>query len=134
MSKVPFLEDRRDLRLQIYANPSIQVSRESIEMGRKRANAQNEKICNCVVTRLYYDGSDRSAIRIRRTLSQVGNKYARLLRSQADLIPWSTLPGAIYRFCAYSEWKREPAGMAWGESAQADDPETSFLKHSTTNK
>jgi gamma-glutamylcyclotransferase (GGCT)/AIG2-like uncharacterized protein YtfP len=54
------------------------------------------------------------------------NAYALLLRSQADLVGPTTVPGSIYRVMHYPAYRPEPAGEVHGELYQLRDPETTL--------
>lgn len=58
--------------------------------------------------------------------SEFDNQYARLLRSQADLIGRATVPGSIYRVEHYPAFRREPAGQVHGELYRLRDQETTL--------
>ena len=58
--------------------------------------------------------------------SEFNNKYARLLRSQAELIGPATVPGSIYRVSHYPAYRPEPRGEVHGELYRLTDPETTL--------
>jgi gamma-glutamylcyclotransferase (GGCT)/AIG2-like uncharacterized protein YtfP len=55
--------------------------------------------------------------------SEFDNRYARLLRSQAELVGAATVPGAIYRVRHYPAYKPEPAGEVHGQLYRLTDAE-----------
>jgi gamma-glutamylcyclotransferase (GGCT)/AIG2-like uncharacterized protein YtfP len=58
--------------------------------------------------------------------SEFDNRYARLLRSQAELIGRATVPGSIYRVSHYPAFRPESAGEVHGELYRLNDPETTL--------
>jgi gamma-glutamylcyclotransferase (GGCT)/AIG2-like uncharacterized protein YtfP len=58
--------------------------------------------------------------------SEFNNKYARLLRSQAELIGPAIVPGSIHRVRHYPAYKSEPVGEVHGELYRLTDPETTL--------
>lgn len=61
--------------------------------------------------------------------SEFDNQYARLLRSQAELVGPATVPGSIFRvhgFPDFPAYKAEPAGEVHGELYRLTDPETTL--------
>jgi len=58
--------------------------------------------------------------------SELDNRYARLLRSQADLVGRATVAGSIYRVQHYPAFRPEPAGEVHGELYRLRDPETTL--------
>jgi len=58
--------------------------------------------------------------------SEFNNEYARLLRSQAELIGPATVPGSIYRVSHYPAYRPEPRGEVHGELYRLTDPETTL--------
>jgi len=58
--------------------------------------------------------------------SEFNNKYARLLRSQAELIGPATVPGSIYRVSHYPAYRPQPVGEVHGELYRLTDPETTL--------
>src|SRR5229473_688743 len=58
--------------------------------------------------------------------SEFDNPYARLLRSQAELVGPATVPGPIFRVGHYPAYKAEPAGEVHGELYRLTDPETTL--------
>jgi gamma-glutamylcyclotransferase (GGCT)/AIG2-like uncharacterized protein YtfP len=58
--------------------------------------------------------------------SEFNNKYARLLRSQADLVRTASVLGSIYRVEHYPAYRPEPAGEVRGELYRLADPETTL--------
>jgi len=58
--------------------------------------------------------------------SAFDNPYARLLRTQADLIAPATVPGSIYRVMHYPAYRPAPAGEVHGELYRLRDPETTL--------
>jgi gamma-glutamylcyclotransferase (GGCT)/AIG2-like uncharacterized protein YtfP len=58
--------------------------------------------------------------------SEFDNPYARLLRSQAELVGPATVPGSIFRVEHYPAWKSAPAGEVRGELYRLTDPETTL--------
>ena len=58
--------------------------------------------------------------------SEFNNEYARLLRSQAELIGPATVPGSIYRVSHYPAYKPEPGGEVHGELYRLTNPETTL--------
>jgi gamma-glutamylcyclotransferase (GGCT)/AIG2-like uncharacterized protein YtfP len=55
--------------------------------------------------------------------SEFSNKYARLLRSQAERLGPASVSGSIYRIGSYPGWKPEPAGEVRGELYKLENPE-----------
>ena len=55
--------------------------------------------------------------------SQFINKYAVLLRANADLLGPASIGGAIYRIAHYPAWKPAPGGQVWGELYRLQRPE-----------
>jgi len=58
--------------------------------------------------------------------SEFDNQYARMLRSQAELVERATVPGSIYRVSHYPAFRPEPAGGVRGELYRLNDPETTL--------
>jgi gamma-glutamylcyclotransferase (GGCT)/AIG2-like uncharacterized protein YtfP len=58
--------------------------------------------------------------------SEFNNRYARLLRSQAELVGRATVPGSIYRVSHYPAFRPEPIGEVYGELYRLKDPETTL--------
>jgi gamma-glutamylcyclotransferase (GGCT)/AIG2-like uncharacterized protein YtfP len=55
--------------------------------------------------------------------SEFDNQYARMLRSQAELVGRATVPGSIYRVSHYPAFRPEPKGEVQGELYRLHDPE-----------
>src|ERR1700735_5239796 len=55
--------------------------------------------------------------------SEFDNRYARLLRSQAELVGAATVPGAIYRVRHYPAYRPEPEGKVHGQLYRLTDAE-----------
>jgi gamma-glutamylcyclotransferase (GGCT)/AIG2-like uncharacterized protein YtfP len=58
--------------------------------------------------------------------SEFNNHYARLLRSQADLVGKASVRGSIYRVEHYPAYRPDPAGEVRGELYRLADPETTL--------
>jgi len=58
--------------------------------------------------------------------SEFNNRYARLLRSQAEFVGRATVPGSIYRIRHYPAYRPEPAGEVRGELYRLGHPETTL--------
>jgi gamma-glutamylcyclotransferase (GGCT)/AIG2-like uncharacterized protein YtfP len=58
--------------------------------------------------------------------SEFNNRYARLLRSQAELVGRATVPGSIYRVSHYPAFRPEPKGEVHGELYRLRNPETTL--------
>jgi gamma-glutamylcyclotransferase (GGCT)/AIG2-like uncharacterized protein YtfP len=58
--------------------------------------------------------------------SEFNNRYARLLRSQAEMVRKASVLGSIYRVRHYPAYRPEPAGEVHGEIYQLADPETTL--------
>ena len=58
--------------------------------------------------------------------SEFNNQYARLLRSQAELVRKASVLGSIYRVEHYPAYRPEPRGEVRGEIYQLADPETTL--------
>jgi gamma-glutamylcyclotransferase (GGCT)/AIG2-like uncharacterized protein YtfP len=58
--------------------------------------------------------------------SEFDNRYARLLRSQAQLVGAATVPGTIYRVRHYPAYRPEPAGEVHGQLYRLTDAETTL--------
>jgi len=58
--------------------------------------------------------------------SEFNNEYARLLRSQAELVGRATVPGVIYRVQHFPAFRPEPGGEVHGELYRLNDPETTL--------
>jgi gamma-glutamylcyclotransferase (GGCT)/AIG2-like uncharacterized protein YtfP len=58
--------------------------------------------------------------------SQFDNRYARLLRAQAELVGGATVPGSIYRVRDYPAYRSEPAAEVRGEMYRLRDPEATL--------
>ncbi len=58
--------------------------------------------------------------------SAFDNEYARLLRSQADLVGRATVTGSIYRVQHFPAFRPTPAGEVHGELYRLRDPETTL--------
>ena len=58
--------------------------------------------------------------------SEFNNRYARLLRSGAELVGRATVPGSIYRVRHFPAFRPEPAGEVHGELYRLRDPETTL--------
>jgi gamma-glutamylcyclotransferase (GGCT)/AIG2-like uncharacterized protein YtfP len=64
--------------------------------------------------------------------SEFNNQYARLLRSQAELVGRATVPGSIYRVTHYPAFRPErlsataPVGEVHGELYRLSDPEVTL--------
>jgi gamma-glutamylcyclotransferase (GGCT)/AIG2-like uncharacterized protein YtfP len=54
--------------------------------------------------------------------SEFDNPYARLLRSQAELVGAATVPGSIFRIGHYPGYRPEPRGVVLGELYRMADP------------
>jgi len=55
--------------------------------------------------------------------SEFDNRYARLLRAEADLVGRATVMGSIFRVADYPGYRPEPAGEVHGEVYKLRDPE-----------
>jgi len=58
--------------------------------------------------------------------SEFDNRYARLLRSQAELVGRATVPGSICRVNHYPAFRPASAGEVHGELYRLNDPETTL--------
>jgi gamma-glutamylcyclotransferase (GGCT)/AIG2-like uncharacterized protein YtfP len=58
--------------------------------------------------------------------SEFENEYARLLRSQGELLGVTTVAGSIYRVQHYPAWRPEPAGEVRGEVFRLNDPKATL--------
>jgi gamma-glutamylcyclotransferase (GGCT)/AIG2-like uncharacterized protein YtfP len=58
--------------------------------------------------------------------SEFNNRYARLLRSEAELVGRATVPGSIYRVTHYPAFRPGPKGAVHGELYRLNDPETTL--------
>jgi len=58
--------------------------------------------------------------------SAFDNEYARLLRSQADLVGRAIVTGSIYRVQHFPAFRPEPAGEVHGELYRLRDPEATL--------
>jgi len=58
--------------------------------------------------------------------SEFDNRYARLLRSQAELVGRAIVPGSIYRVAHYPAFRPEPVGEVYGEMYRLSDPEATL--------
>jgi gamma-glutamylcyclotransferase (GGCT)/AIG2-like uncharacterized protein YtfP len=58
--------------------------------------------------------------------SEFHNRYARLLRSDAELVGPATVPGSIYRIRRYPGYRPEPNGIVQGELYRLNDPESTL--------
>lgn len=58
--------------------------------------------------------------------SEFNNRYARLLRSQAELVGKASVRGSIYRVEHYPAYRPEPPGEVHGELYRMRDPETTL--------
>ena len=54
--------------------------------------------------------------------SEFDNRYAVLLRSEAELVGRATVHGSIFRVEHYPAWKPEPPGEVHGELYRLTDP------------
>lgn len=54
--------------------------------------------------------------------SEFDNRYAKLLRSQAELIGPAVVPGSIFRIAHYPGYRPVPAGAVHGELYRLLDP------------
>src|SRR4051794_40498902 len=58
--------------------------------------------------------------------SQYDNRYARLLRSRAELVGPATVSGSIFRVRHYPVWKPDPEGEVHGELYRLINPDTTL--------
>lgn len=58
--------------------------------------------------------------------SEFDNQYARLLRSQADFVERTTMPGSIYRVRHYPAFRPAPEGVVHGELYRLHDPDATL--------
>lgn len=58
--------------------------------------------------------------------TEFDNRYARLLRSRAELVGRATVPGSIYRIRHYPGYRPEPAAEVHGELYRLADPEATL--------
>ncbi len=54
--------------------------------------------------------------------SEFNNRYARLLRSRAEFVGKSEVPGSIYRVRHYPAYRPDPAGVVQGELYRLSEP------------
>ena len=58
--------------------------------------------------------------------SEFENRYAKLLRSRAELVGPAVVAGSIYRIADYPGYRPQPAGSVYGELYRIADPEATF--------
>jgi gamma-glutamylcyclotransferase (GGCT)/AIG2-like uncharacterized protein YtfP len=58
--------------------------------------------------------------------SEFDNPYAKLLRSQAELVGPATVLGSIFKIAHYPGYRPEPNGVVHGELYRLKDPAATF--------